>query len=160
MQILPGFLLMLFLFPVISGAESGWTTYPAPRGVTAIAVDGNNVKWFGTEKGISCYRDTPVPVEDRSAPAALSIGGIFPNPFNPSTSIGFTLPAQVRATLAVYDITGRKVRDLVSGPLPAGAHTAVWDGRDADGRTVSSGVYTARLTTGRGVVNRKMTLLR
>ncbi len=132
----------------------------ADNRVTAVAVDRDNVKWFGTEKGISRYRDTPVPVEERSVPVALSIGGIFPNPFNPSTNIGFTLPVAERVTLAVYDITGRKVRDLISGPLPAGTHTAVWDGRDADGRAVSSGVYTARLTAGRETVSRKMTLLR
>ena len=96
-------------------------------------------------------------------PATFRVGLPYPNPFNPSTSIEFTLPAKERATLAVYDITGRKVRELpLRHPSAAGAHTAVWDGRDANGK---SG-FLRRLhrpnhhEPGGGVVNRKMTLLR
>jgi outer membrane protein assembly factor BamB len=83
-----------------------------------------------------------------------------PNPFNPSTAISFNLPASGKATLIVYDITGRKVRELVSGMLSAGKNTAVWDGRDDSGRPVSSGVYFSRLTMGKKAVVGKMLLMK
>jgi len=63
-------------------------------------------------------------------------------------------------TLAVYDINGRLVRTLVGQPLGAGSHAVVWDGKDAMGRAVASGVYVYRLTAPQGVVTRRMTLLR
>ena len=122
-----------------------------------------NMKGFVVTANVTTVADLVFPSNITGVseePATFRVGLPYPNPFNPSTSIVYTLPAKERAMLAVYDITGRKVRELLSGILPAGAHTAVWDGRDADGRAVSSGVYTARITTGRGEVNRKMTLVR
>lgn len=93
-------------------------------------------------------------------PAVFSVGEPYPNPFNPSTSIEFTLPSAERVSLTVFDITGRKVRDLVSGPLSAGSHTVSWDGRDENGREISSGVYIARIIAGQETASRKMSLLR
>jgi Tol biopolymer transport system component len=78
-------------------------------------------------------------------PVGFAITGNLPNPFNPSTTIFFTLPEAGTANVAVYDITGRKVRDLVSESLTAGVHSTVWDGRDSSGRPSSSGVYFTRL---------------
>jgi hypothetical protein len=69
-----------------------------------------------------------------------------PNPFNPSTTISFDVPASggdVR--LELYDARGRLVRTLVSGRRDPGRQEAVWNGRDAAGRRVPSGVYFARL---------------
>jgi hypothetical protein len=90
-------------------------------------------------------------------PAGFAVTGNHPNPFNPSTTISFTLPGAGAATLAVYDITGRRVRDLVNGNLASGAHSAVWDGCDASGRAMSSGVYFSRLVwNGRTTANRML----
>ena len=63
-------------------------------------------------------------------------------------------------TLAVYDIHGRLVRTLVGRPLAAGSHAVVWDGYDAMGRAVASGVYVYRLVAKEGVVTRRMVLVR
>ncbi len=93
-------------------------------------------------------------------PSGFAIAGNFPNPFNPSTAISFSLPKTGTASLAVYDITGRKVRDLAAGLMTAGAHSAVWNGRDASGRAVSSGVYFARLSLGGAAVTHRMTLMK
>ena len=80
----------------------------------------------------------------RASAASLTAA---PNPFNPSTTLRFDLAESGFAELAVYDVTGRLVRTLVTSPVAAGAHSVVWDGTDAAGRQVASGVYFARLTT-------------
>jgi Tol biopolymer transport system component len=101
----------------------------------------------------------PTTVENTAAsPAAFALTGNFPNPFNPSTTIAFTVPSAGNVQLAVFDITGQKVRELVSGPVSAGSHSVVWDGRDAYGRPVSSGVYLSRLTMGNRTTAGRMLL--
>jgi flagellar hook assembly protein FlgD len=74
--------------------------------------------------------------------------------------ISFDLPRAGKVTLSVYDITGRKARDLVSQKLPSGTHTAVWDGRDDVGRMVSSGVYLPCLMVDGFAVTGRMVLLK
>ncbi len=85
-----------------------------------------------------------------------------PNPFNPATEIAFTLDsaAAVRTLLKVYDTRGRRVRTLVDEDLGAGEHRAYWDGKDENGRPVSSGVYFYRLSSGEREQTRKMILLK
>ncbi len=83
-----------------------------------------------------------------------------PNPFNPSTKIRFDLPAAGQVHLAVYDVAGRLVRVLVEGERPAGSHEAVWDGRDASGRSAPSGSYLARLVAGGKVEGVRLSLVR
>ena len=80
----------------------------------------------------------------------------YPNPLNPSTSIVFTLPSKQAVDLAVYDLTGRRVCTLVSGPQDAGVHTVEWDGHDQSGNDVSSGVYFYKLRAGDDTVTRKL----
>ncbi len=94
------------------------------------------------------------------APKVFCLNPAFPNPFNASTSITFTLPKSARAELAVYSVTGQRVRTLVSGPITAGTHTATWDGRDDSGRAVSSGVYISRLTSGKNTATGRMALVK
>jgi hypothetical protein len=79
----------------------------------------------------------------------------FPNPFNPSTAIEFSLPQSAHVTLKVYDILGRQVATLVAEDYPAGTFTAVWD---AD--AMASGVYFYQLTAGSYVETKKMMLIR
>ena len=84
----------------------------------------------------------------------------YPNPFNPGTTITFDISHHSLITLHVYDITGRKVRTLINGRLPAGSHEVLWDGRDDTGQWVASGVYIYRLQAGKFSQSRKMLLLR
>ncbi len=65
----------------------------------------------------------------------------YPNPFNPATTIPFALPEAADLSLAVYDLRGREIRRLVQDRLPAGYHRIVWDGCDATGRVLPSGIY-------------------
>ena len=69
----------------------------------------------------------------------------YPNPFNPSTTIRFDLPAATDIHIVVYDLLGREVVRLVDGHREAGYHQLVWNGRDARGREVPTGLYIARL---------------
>jgi hypothetical protein len=82
-----------------------------------------------------------------------------PNPFNPSTSIAFTLERGGRARLDVFDVRGRLVARLLDGDLPAGEHAVRWTGRDDHGAAVGSGLYLYRLEAEGRVLTRRMTLL-
>jgi len=87
-----------------------------------------------------------------------------PNPFNPSTTIPFTVPGQEGArssvTLAIYDLRGSRIKTLVEGPLPTGRHSVQWDGRNQRGEQVSSGMYFVQLRVAGIRATRKMVLLR
>jgi len=87
-----------------------------------------------------------------------------PNPFNPSTSIPFTVPGGMESRrgvqLAVYDASGALVKTLVAGALAGGRHEARWDGRNERGESVASGVYFVQVSSGGFKEARKMILLR
>jgi hypothetical protein len=92
--------------------------------------------------------------------APFSLAQNVPNPFNPSTSIKFTIAEDAHVTLAVYDVGGRRVRTLVDRNLKASFYRIDWDGRNESGRTAASGIYFYRLQAGSFVQSRKMILLR
>jgi len=82
-------------------------------------------------------------------PARLALRPPHPNPFNPTTVLGFELPHSQRVWLRVYNSAGAHVRTLVAGEtLAAGHHDRVWDGRDDRGRNVASGVYVVHVDAG------------
>ena len=78
-------------------------------------------------------------------PAVMNLVGAWPNPFNPQTTISYTLAESQPVSLAVHDLSGRLVRRLFSGVREPGAYATKWDGRDNRGAAVASGVYLARL---------------
>jgi hypothetical protein len=107
----------------------------------------------------------PILVWTSPLPAWLRLVGNTPNPFNPHTVIRFEVPAldggsPGEVELSLFDAQGRHVRTLVRARLEPGAHTSAWDGRDAAGREVASGVYVARLRSGGRAVTHKLTLIR
>ncbi|KPJ51983.1 hypothetical protein AMJ39_08875 [candidate division TA06 bacterium DG_24] len=83
-----------------------------------------------------------------------------PNPFGAATTITYALPDAQPVTLAIYDIRGARVRNLISGTVSAGLHQVVWDGRDGRGHTVASGIYFCSLEAGGLRETRRMVLLR
>lgn len=93
-------------------------------------------------------------------PSALAIPRIIPNPFNASTVIEFTLTEPGETSLILYDLSGRRIRTLVSNVISAGVHTARWDGRDDAGRPAASGVYLVRLNSGGGSATSRMALIK
>ncbi|MCE5272522.1 PQQ-binding-like beta-propeller repeat protein, partial [bacterium] len=95
-------------------------------------------------------------------PKAFSLAQNSPNPFNPSTTIAYEVPEGANQTvqLSVFDVRGRKVRQLVDGMAEPGKHFAFFDGRDDLGRELPSGVYFYRLSAGSFSQTRKMILLK
>jgi hypothetical protein len=83
-----------------------------------------------------------------------------PNPFAVGTSIGYVIPEEGQVTLRIFNVTGRLVRTLVNGPVPAGQNSVVWDGRDSRGRRLSSGVYFYRLESETKSLTKKSLILR
>jgi hypothetical protein len=131
--------------------------YPADFTAIATDVEGNS----------SAYAtNIPLPLEvdvedDAGAlPTELSLSQNFPNPFNPVTTIQFSLPIMGFVDLRVFNALGREVRQLVADTRAAGEYTVIWDGRTNDGITASSGVYFYRLVTGETTIQRKMVLLK
>jgi hypothetical protein len=108
--------------------------------------------WFGATS-------TGVPPTG-SPTVQMSLGQNFPNPFNPSTAIGYTLNQQGATRLLVYDVGGRLVRELAQGVQPAGAHMVTWDGRDANGNRLPSGTYFYRLEAPDFEATRSMVLVK
>jgi hypothetical protein len=109
----------------------------------------------------------PVQVNGGAVDAALdlppdrfALAQSFPNPFADVARVAFALPVAAPVELAVYDVSGRLVRMLADGPMPAGRHVREWDGRDEQGRRVSSGVYFYRIVAGSDRAERKMVRLR
>jgi hypothetical protein len=84
----------------------------------------------------------------------------YPNPFNSSTRINFSLPTQSHITLKVYNILGREVKCLVDETLPAGSHSTAWKGDNNDGQMVSTGVYFYQIKTGKYTETKKMVYLK
>jgi len=100
------------------------------------------------------------PVEGGNLPGAMTLLGNMPNPFNPQTEIIFTLAADTRVKLEVFDLRGRLVRTLEESLHPAGVNRVKWDGRTDEGREAPSGAYFYRLTGPEKALTDKMMLVR
>jgi hypothetical protein len=147
---------------------ANWKTIPVSadslkNSIWSLKVDSDGNIWGITPDGIARYGYIPGPSsvnEKFEEPVAFLTITNFPNPFNPSTTIEFTLPSSGKANLVIYDIMGHKVRELISGQVSAGIRSVLWDGRDGSGRSVSSGVYFARLTVGKSFAVKKMLMMK
>jgi hypothetical protein len=85
----------------------------------------------------------------------------YPNPFNPSTQIHFSIPKSEAVTLAVYDVHGRLIRNLIANESHAqGTYKMQWDGRNDAGQQVASGIYFARISAGTFGATQKMNLVK
>lgn len=140
------------------------------RNLTTAAADGQGGCIFawedfrsGPNSDIYAYRVTSIgtAVEQVAAPAAsVRLYPARPNPFNPHTSLSYQIDQPGSVRLALYDVQGRLVRELVRGDRPAGTHDVAWDGTDARGLPCASGVYFALLQSGSTRRQTAVTLLR
>jgi hypothetical protein len=103
------------------------------------------------------FRSTPV--QATTAMLVLAAHN-YPNPFNPVTTIEYTLPDAEHVTLSIYDARGQLVVNLESGVQPGGTHKREWNGADGKGRPVASGTYFYRLTAGKRTLTQKLVLLK
>jgi hypothetical protein len=101
-----------------------------------------------------------VPSEPQSEVFVNRLERNRPNPFNPRTTIRFSLAESGTARLVVYDAGGRKVKTLVDGAQTAGVHEVVWDGTNDSGSPVASGVYWSQLHVKGFTSNKKLVVLK
>jgi hypothetical protein len=102
----------------------------------------------------------PVASQSDAAPPVFGLSQNAPNPFNPTTTIRYALPEASDARLTIYNVLGQEVRALVHAAQPQGVHSVEWDGRDAFGRPVATGLYIYRLVAGAHVATRKMVFVK
>ena len=93
-------------------------------------------------------------------PSTIQLSPNYPNPFNPSTTIGYALPVDMTVELVVYNMLGQKLKVLYSGIQKAGYHSVPWDGTNEYGSSMASGIYIYRLKTDENNLIRKMILMK
>ena len=100
-------------------------------------------------------------VENDNLPLTFSLSQNFPNPFNPSTTINFSLPEVLPVDLRIYDLLGREIAVLFGGDvMNPGRYSVRWDGRNGFGQSVATGVYFYRIVAGGYVQSKKMVLVK
>ncbi len=108
-----------------------------------------------------CVRLAGSTTDTSPLPAALTkLLPNYPNPFNPSTTLMFSLGRGSHVTLTVHDMAGRVVRTLVDGARDAGEHSVLWDGKNERGGAVATGVYFVKVTSRDGVDTQKIALIK
>jgi ligand-binding sensor domain-containing protein len=129
------------------------------KNIESIYIDEENTKWITVwGEGLAVYNESGLVKIDNispNLPQKFTLFPNYPNPFNPTTTIRYSLPEASHVTLNIYDITGRLVEQLVNQHTPAGYHTVSWDATSH-----SSGVYIARLKAGSFVKTQKMVLMK
>ncbi|MCF7918422.1 MAG: T9SS type A sorting domain-containing protein [Candidatus Cloacimonetes bacterium] len=128
--------------------------------------DGQIVCWsLGTDGKADFYFSENIPVGDNSAADEDIVTGVmqvrnYPNPFNPSTVISYYLPENSKTEIAIYNIKGEKIIREIRGNEPEGWHEWRWNGRDEQGRNMSSGIYMVRIKSDDKMVCGRMNLLK
>ncbi len=106
------------------------------------------------------FNTMPLSREARITPGEYSLSDAYPNPFNPTTTLSFSVPTEGVMSLNIYDMTGRLVSTLVDGNLKQGYHSITWNGMDSNGHAVSSGMYIYSLK-GEGIsITKKMVMMK
>ncbi len=152
-------------FPADGRALCNLPTAQGDVAIVSAGLGGAIVSWSDNRDGaLDIYaiqvldaHPTDVP---KSGPPSVTFAPAFPNPARGSTTLRFVLPSETNVRVAIYDVAGRRVRELASGQRPAGEQTLAWDMRDEAGREVSSGIYFARLDAERQSLTQKLVKLK
>ncbi len=110
----------------------------------------------------TAYEENPVSINgnDIATPEIADLHSNYPNPFNPQTTISFSIKDTYgKTSITVYNIKGQKVKTLLNEVLPAGYHTTIWDGTNSNGRSVSTGIYFYKMEYKGKHINTKKCLL-
>jgi len=140
-----------------------WDFSAVAAGVTDLVnVEAKLYAWDGSQyPEVEVLAPAEIIVGDLSATPSLGDAlqlSHHPNPFNPTTTLSFTLPESHPVHINIYDINGRLVRNLLNENRDQGPHEVVWNGRGDDGRMQASGLYFSRIQAGPYSQVRKMTL--
>ena len=131
-------------------------------GATDLVVLGRSVE--GGPGGVFVFLNQGVSItaiaSEAATPTTFALGANYPNPFNPATTIPLAVPSGAKnVDLTIYNVLGQPLRRVWTGPLAAGEHRLTWDGRDAQGQPVATGVYVYRLQVDEQTRTRKMVKL-
>ncbi len=136
-------------------------------GFTAYFLEKNKDKAFAEQLAYNIenpviYRTTTVDVRDINdqLPNGYLLLQNYPNPFNNATAINFVVPRAANVQLAIYDLNGRLVKNLVNDRMDAGQHKIIWNGLDENGRTVSTGVYIYQMKSDDYQASKKLLLVK
>lgn len=116
-----------------------------------------------TEPPASSWLRTPPEdaVDGNDVPRVFSLGNPYPNPFNPQTVVPFQVPAPGgEVSVVIYDVRGRRVRELLNRRVEAGRHTWIWDGRTESGQRAASGVYLVKMVAPGYTASKKLMMLK
>ena len=128
--------------------------------LSRLSEGGHNADGVYVLKSLVADQATAVQTPAAARPAQHRLGDSYPNPFNPAVVIPLDLETDAAGvSLTVYDVLGRRVRQVWQGPLGAGSHRFVWDGRDAAGKAVAAGVYVYKVEVDGRVEAKKTTKL-
>jgi PKD repeat protein len=125
----------------------------------------DEIEFRGLSSGAAGSQIQPITLSSLNSlnsnlPDEFSLGQNYPNPFNPTTTIQYNLPEAAQVRLEIYNMTGQRVRTLVSGGMDAGNHSVQWDGTNEYGEKVASGVYIYRIVAGSFIQTRKMVMMK
>jgi hypothetical protein len=137
----------------------------------ALAVSGNAAfaVWMDDRRGTGLdifgrYTDQiPTDVaggQEESLPSNFALSHNYPNPFNPVTTIEYSIPSRTQVTIEIFNVLGQKVQTLVDETKSAGSYRIEWNGIDDVGKPVSTGVYLYRFIADEVVQTKKMLLLK
>lgn len=127
-------------------------SHEVPSRPTNLAICGNTV--FVLDYNWLIYLDCTaafnaiVSNEDHTTPSPVIRLSTYPNPFSGATTLSFDLKSPERVQMSIYNIRGQKLVDIMDTSLASGSHQIAWDGKDASGKTVSTGIYFCRLKAG------------
>ena len=120
-----------------------------------------NPRVYGGRIDMGAYENqNVVGAEEDLIPLITKLNQNYPNPFNPETTINYSLKENSKVSLNIYNIKGQKVKQLVSDQLSAGQHSVIWNGKNDNGKSVSSGIYFYKLKAGKYSKIKKMLLLK
>ena len=138
-------------FPLLEKAGSVATSYGTRYDRGVVVDQDGNIAYKGTGLVINDLGSQITVIDNLLNPTAIDLdepdlnkfelSQNFPNPFNPNTTIAFTLPAAQSVSIKIYDMQGRFVRQILNSEMAAGLHELNWNGIDQNGEAVASGTY-------------------
>ncbi|HOQ83449.1 MAG TPA: choice-of-anchor Q domain-containing protein [Candidatus Syntrophosphaera thermopropionivorans] len=132
--------------PCIDAGTTDFSIFTIPDWYSFPLYDlAGNPRIYGNQVDIGAYEwQGQTDIEDLVTVPTFSMFN-YPNPFNPSTTIAFSIPETGRVRVSVYNVKGEKIKDLLNTEMTRGNHRLVWDGKDTNNRNVASGIYFIKL---------------
>ncbi len=140
-------------------ADEGERGLPENCTVKTATLDEYQAKVRELESQFSFYPNENNQENTPIAGDILSLSN-YPNPFNPTTTIAFDLATKSNVSIAVYNVKGQKVKQLMNEQLSVGQHSIEWNGKDSNNKAIASGIYFYKISAGKSTSMRKMLLLK